>query len=77
MIVDFSGASGQIVLSVISRRIMNTNNLHVVPTNDLREHESSVSCWCSPTPDESEPNVYIHHSMDGREAFEEGERKLN
>lgn len=52
-------------------------NLHVVPTNDLRDHTSSVDCWCSPTEDKSEPNVYIHHSMDGREAFEEGERKLN
>lgn len=44
---------------------------HVVPLNDLREHEANGSCWCKPTLDEG---VWLHHSMDGREAFETGER---
>ena len=37
---------------------------HVVPTNDLREHEANGSCWCKPTLDEG---VWLHHSMDGRQ----------
>lgn len=47
---------------------------HVIPTNDLREHEASPSCWCKPTPDEDH-DVFVHHSLDGREQFETGERK--
>ncbi len=42
---------------------------HVIPMNDLREHECSPECWCYPTMDlEAEGLVYIHHSLDGREA---------
>jgi hypothetical protein len=44
----------------------------VVPLHDLREHEVNGSCWCKPTLDEG---VWLHHSMDGREAFETGERQ--
>ncbi len=48
----------------------------MVPLNDLREHEANGSCWCKPTLDDegSEP-IWIHNSLDGREAFETGERK--
>jgi hypothetical protein len=48
--------------------------IHVVPVNDLREHETSLSCWCKPTEDDEAIGVLVHHSMDGREAFETGER---
>lgn len=52
-----------------------TNHIHVYPTNDLREHDtSSLDCWCNPEFD-NRNNLVIHHSMDGREAFETGERK--
>lgn len=44
---------------------------HVVPVDDLREHEP-VSCWCSPTEDDG---VVLHHALDEREKFERGERK--
>ena len=47
---------------------------HVVPVNDLREHELTPECWCKPTPDE-EYDLFAHHAMDGREAFETNERK--
>ena len=47
---------------------------HVVPLNDLREHESSRSCWCRPRQDEECGHVWIHDSMDGREFYERGER---
>lgn len=50
--------------------------LHVVPVNDLREHstDSDKACWCKPR---EEDGVIVHNSMDGREAFETGERKLS
>jgi len=47
---------------------------HIVPINDLREHELSPECWCRPVPDE-EHDVWVHKSLDGREAFEAGERQ--
>ena len=40
----------------------------------LREHEASADCWCRPTPDE-EHDVFVHHSLDGREAYETGEKR--
>ena len=48
---------------------------HVLPINDLREHEASKTCWCKPTQDDEEPLVWIHHSMDGREEYENGRMK--
>jgi hypothetical protein len=47
---------------------------HVIPINDLREHECSEGCWCKPYDDEG---VWVHNSMDGREIYETGERKMS
>lgn len=52
-------------------RACNCGGWHVYPVNDLREHDLNGNCWCKPTLDEG---VWLHHSMDGREAFETGER---
>ena len=47
--------------------------IHVVPINDLREHDTECACWCNPTVvDEA---VVVHNSMDERETYEKG-RKL-
>lgn len=43
------------------------SNVHVVPLNDIREHEDSEMCWCNPN---LEDGVWIHKSMDGRELLE-------
>ena len=51
-------------------------SVHVTPVDDLREHESSPGCWCKPTQDAEEPGLWVHHSMDRREEYEEG-RKLS
>jgi hypothetical protein len=51
------------------------DDIHVIPNDDLREHESSALCWCAPVRDDDEPRVVVHNSMDGRERFETGERK--
>jgi hypothetical protein len=48
---------------------------HVMPRDDLREHEARVGCWCGPTADEEEPTILIHHAMDLREQYETGERE--
>lgn len=48
------------------------SEFHVLPANDLREHEETLECWCKPTPDAEEPAVLIHHSMDKREEYEQG-----
>lgn len=45
--------------------------VHVVPLNDLREHVASKDCWCKPTEDAVD-DVWVHHSMDRREEYEEG-----
>lgn len=50
----------------------NPNNIHVVPLNDLREHDTSLTCWCHPTPEDDESRVVLHHSMDERESYEQG-----
>ena len=47
---------------------------HVVPINDLKEHQLIAECWCNPTLDD-EYMIATHNSADNREAFERGERK--
>ena len=49
--------------------------IHTMPINDLREHVSSIHCWCRPRPNPEEPRHIIHNSMDRREEYERGERK--
>lgn len=46
--------------------------LNIIPINDLKEHIENINCWCRPT---IEDDILIHHSMDGREKFETGEKK--
>lgn len=55
---------------------MNTETLHVIPVDDLRDHEATPTCWCRPTPLEDPPNVFLHNAMDGREKYEDGEVPL-
>ena len=47
--------------------------IHVMPVNDLKDHTCSEDCWCKPTKDD-EYDIYTHHSLDGRELVENGER---
>lgn len=51
-------------------------NLHIMPTNDLRDHVDSTDCWCKPTQDDENSNLFIHHSMDRREEYED-RRKMS
>ena len=49
---------------------------HIMPSGDLIEHDTAAECACGPTPYwviEGEPVngvLYVHHSLDGREARE-------
>ena len=46
---------------------------HVYPVDDLREH-AVTDCWCGPLDDD---DIVIHNSLDGREIYERGERKMS
>ena len=51
-------------------------SLHILPRNDLIEHETTEDCPCGITtePVEREDGsmgwLHVHHSLDGREAAE-------
>lgn len=43
-------------------------SIHVVPLDDLKDHDHTGECWCNPEPEYDNPvMVYIHNSLDGRE----------
>ncbi len=45
--------------------------LHVVPANDLVDHEPAEACVCGPRPVLVDGGwLQVHHSLDGREDFE-------
>lgn len=46
---------------------------HVVPHDDLREHDLTEACWCHPDEDDG---TITHNSLDGREAYQLKLRKL-
>lgn len=50
--------------------------IHIVPLDDLRDHEPEPDCWCRPEEDVEEPGVWLHNAMDQRELYETGQRKL-
>ena len=63
---------------ISTKETMGMNIIHVLPVNDLREHEEKTECWCSPQHEYvGAGEVVIHNSMDGRELYERGERLLN
>ncbi len=46
---------------------------HVVPVNDLREHDDiGDACWCKPRVEQQENGTVavIHHALDGRDLVE-------
>lgn len=47
--------------------------VHIIPIGDLHDHMDE-DCPCMPVFDE-ELNAWSHNSFDGREAFDDGERK--
>ena len=46
-------------------------SLHIIPLNDLKEHEEESACSCCPSMIiENGEMIFIHNSYDGREALE-------
>lgn len=51
--------------------------IHVVPLNDLVEHDTQSECVCGPRVEVAKRDdgsvgwLYVHHSLDGRELREE------
>lgn len=48
------------------------DEVHIVPSRDLREHLRSKDCWCNPSMDEEDESIIIHNALDGREKYENG-----
>jgi hypothetical protein len=46
---------------------------HVMPIDDLKAHYT-YDCWCVPF---DEDGIWVHNSMDGRELYERGERRVS
>jgi hypothetical protein len=47
----------------------------LTPVDDLREHVENPECWCRPVRDpeaDLRDGLWVHNSMDNREAYEEG-----
>jgi hypothetical protein len=50
---------------------------HVIPINDLKDHDESEDCWCSPDVQYvGVGTIVTHHAMDERESYEQG-RKIH
>lgn len=60
---------------VRSRPIGKGRDTHIVPINDLREHDEHLACWCAPRFEKvkgsSTALLVVHHALDGRELIEE------
>jgi hypothetical protein len=59
--------------------VTNVDEAHVVPVNDLVEHDTEGDCVCVPEvrpvprDDGSVAWLVVHHSLDGREAAEQAQ----
>lgn len=42
---------------------------HVIPAEDVREHEPLAKCWCAPTEDDG---VLVHHATDEGDGLKRG-----
>ncbi len=52
--------------------------VHIVPLDDLRDHDENIDCWCCPRVEEEGAGLMvIHNAMDGREKYETGEQRLH
>ena len=56
---------------------LNNVQLHTIPTDDMRPHVVSVRCWCDPYEDYNSDDCWIHNSLDQRELYEQGIRKVS
>lgn len=53
--------------------------IHILPTNDIKEHEETTTCECNPQVEiqDNAEILVIHNAFDGREYFERIEEILD
>jgi hypothetical protein len=49
-------------------RHCNNDKWHLIPEGDLRAHIADQLCWCDPALENEV--IWLHRSLDGREAIE-------
>ena len=47
----------------MTNKTIEGKEIHVMPTNDIKEHEESFYCWCHPRRDSEQPSVVIHNAF--------------
>ena len=52
------------------------DNVHIIPIDDLKPHQTSTNCACQPYRDEETENLIIHNAWDGREFAEQEESEI-
>jgi hypothetical protein len=62
-------------VSAMVYEVDDTHHYHIVPVDDVRDHEVHTECWCNPTEDDEDPGIWVHHAMDKREEYEQGRMK--
>lgn len=55
---------------------MQSEDTHVLPLADWREHQEARDCWCCPgfVDDDAGGVIVVHNAMDGRETYEQGRK---
>jgi hypothetical protein len=48
---------------------LETDRFHIIPVDDIKDHEDSSKCWCEPQILEG-GLVVSHNAADGREFYE-------
>lgn len=61
----------QVAVIYLGPDIPDGRTVHFVPMGDIREHVSSIHCWCRPQ--EVGEDYWEHNALDQRERYEEGE----
>lgn len=50
---------------------------HIIPVNDLKEHEDSSTCHCHPDVSIKDGDIFtVHNSYDGREIAEDFKKNI-
>ncbi len=58
---------------------MSKGDVHIIPVDDLKDHDESQYCHCEPRiePGDYGKNLVIHNSYDGRELTEPDNISVN
>ena len=51
-----------------------SENIHIIPRNDLRPHIKTTKCWCRPSLYPDNDRVIVHNALDRRELHERGKK---